>query len=178
MLRIALTYGVIAGVVIVIGIIATFSLTEGHGAHGIKSLILGFLIMLLALSMVFFGVKRYRDRDLGGVIKFLPALDLGLGIAIVAGIAYVLVWEGYLAVTHYAFADAYAASYIEAQKAAGVTGPALDAVIAEMNAFKVNYANPLFRLPMTFLEIFPVGLIVAIISAAVLRNSKVLPDHA
>ena len=178
MLRIALTYGIIAGVVIIIGIISTFSLTDGHGAHGVESLILGYLIMILALSMVFFGVKRYRDRDLGGVIKFLPALILGLGISIVAGIAYVLVWEGYRAVTHYAFADAYASSVIEAKKAAGVTGAALDAVIAEMNAFKVQYANPLFRMPMTFLEIFPVGLIVAIISAAVLRNSKVLPDHA
>jgi hypothetical protein len=178
MLRIALTYGVIAGVVIIIGIIATFSLTDGHGAHGVGSLFLGYLIMILALSMVFFGVKRYRDRDLGGVIKFLPALFMGLGIAIVAGVAYVVVWEGYLAVTHYAFADTYASSVIEAKKAAGVTGPALDAVIAEMNTFKVQYANPLFRMPMTFLEIFPVGVIIALISAALLRNSKVLPDRA
>ena len=100
MLRIALTYGIIAGVVIVIGIIATFSLSTGHGGG---SLFLGYLIMILALSMVFFGVKRYRDRDLGGVIKFLPALLMGLGIAIVAGVAYVLVWEGYLAATHYTF---------------------------------------------------------------------------
>jgi len=178
MLRIALTYGVIAGVVIIVGIIATFSLSNGHGADGIGSVFLGYLIMILALSMVFFGVKRYRDRDLGGVIKFLPALLLGLGIAIVASVAYVAVWEGYLAATNYAFADTYASAVIEAKKAAGVTGPALDAVVAEMNAFKVQYADPLFRMPMTFLEIFPVGLIVALISAAVLRNSKVLPDRA
>jgi Protein of unknown function (DUF4199) len=178
MLRIALTYGVIAGVVIIVGIIATFSLSNGHGADGIGSVFLGYLIMILALSMVFFGVKRYRDRDLGGVIKFLPALSLGLGIAFVASIAYVAVWEGYLAFTNYAFADVYASSIIEAKKAAGVTGAALDAVVAEMNAFKEQYANPLFRMPMTFLEIFPVGLIVALISAALLRNSKVLPDRA
>ena len=33
----------------------------------------------------------------------------------------------------------------------------------------------LFRLPQPFLEIFSVGLVVALVAAAVLRNSKVLP---
>ncbi|MEQ1865717.1 MAG: DUF4199 domain-containing protein [Micropepsaceae bacterium] len=178
MLRIALTFGIIAGAIIIAGIIATFSFSNGHGADGMGSVYLGYLIMILGLSMVFFGVKRYRDRDLGGVIKFLPALLLGLGIATVASLAYVAIWEGYLAVTHYAFADVYASAIIEAKKAAGVTGPALDAVIAEMNEFKVQYADPLFRMPMTFIEIFPVGVLVALISAAILRNSKVLPDRA
>ena len=39
-----------------------------------------------------------------------------------------------------------------------------------------QYANPLYRLPMTFLEIFPVGLVMAL-GAPVLRNSKALPAH-
>jgi hypothetical protein len=46
---------------------------------------------------------------------------------------------------------------------------------AEMDAFRVQYANPLFRLPMTFAEIFPVGVLVSLISAAILRNPRVLP---
>ena len=46
-----------------------------------------------------------------------------------------------------------------------------------MNELEARYANPLFRLPMTFLEIFPVGLLVALAAAAMLRNSKVLPAH-
>lgn len=41
-----------------------------------------------------------------------------------------------------------------------------------------QYANPLFRFPMTFGEIFPVGLLITLISAAVLRNLKVLPAAA
>jgi hypothetical protein len=128
--------------------------------------------MIVALSMIFFGVKRYRDRELGGVIKFLPALFMGLAISVVAGVIYVLVWEAYMAGTNHAFFDAYMNSYIEQQKAAGVTGAALEKIISVM---KVQYADPLFRLPMTFMEIFPVGVIISLISAAVLRNSKVLP---
>jgi hypothetical protein len=37
------------------------------------------------------------------------------------------------------------------------------------------YRNPLIRMPMTFLEIFPVGLLISLISAAVLKNPRVLP---
>jgi hypothetical protein len=67
---------------------------------------------------------------------------------------------------------------IDAEKAKGTGGAKLDAFVAEMETLKVNYANPLFRLPMTFIEIFPVGLLIAVISAAILHNSKVLPARA
>ena len=176
MLRIVLVFGVLSGVVIIAGMLVTLGLTNGEGHN--SSLWLGYLIMILALSMIFFGVKRYRDRELGGIIKFLPAFGIGLAIAIVASIAYVLTWESYLAISHYDFMTAYSKSVIEAKRAEGITGPALDAVVAQMETLKVQYANPLFRLPMTFLEIFPVGLIMALISAAVLRNSKILPDRS
>jgi hypothetical protein len=46
-----------------------------------------------------------------------------------------------------------------------------------MEAFKLQYANPLFRLPMTFIEIFPVGMLVSLVSALVLRNPRALPAH-
>ena len=46
-----------------------------------------------------------------------------------------------------------------------------------MEAFKIQYANPLFRLPMTFAEIFPVGVLVSLVSALVLRNPRALPAH-
>jgi hypothetical protein len=37
------------------------------------------------------------------------------------------------------------------------------------------YDNPLYRLPMTFAEIFPVGLLVTLVSAVLLRNPRFLP---
>jgi hypothetical protein len=47
-----------------------------------------------------------------------------------------------------------------------------------LETMRTQYANPLFRVPMTFLEIFPVGLLVALVSALLLRNPKVLPAAA
>ena len=109
------------------------------------------------------------------LIGFLPALGLGLMIAIVAGVIYVLVWEVYLFLTHYTFMDNYTAAILAQKKAAGVSGAALQAEIAQLNAMKAEYNNPLLRMGMTFIEIFPVGVLIALISAALLRNPKVLP---
>ena len=86
-------------------------------------------------------------------------------------------WEVYLALTDYAFINQYTDSIIAGLQADGVVGAALDAEIENMEAMRESYANPFFRIPVTFLEIFPVGLVITLISAAVLRNSKVLPAH-
>lgn len=170
--KIAIIYGAISGA-IVIGVITLGSLIGEGGSHGGEAL--GYLIMIIALTMIFLGVKRYRDRDLGGVIKFGAAFLLGVMIAVVAGVFYVGGWEAYLAATDHAFIHEYTAGIIEAKKAAGLDGEALAAEIAKMDQMKTQYADPLFRVPLTFLEIFPVGLLIALVSAALLRNPKVFP---
>lgn len=92
-----------------------------------------------------------------------------------AGVTYVAVWEIYLAMTDHAFINDYAGGIIAAKKAEGVSGTELQAAIESMESMQSQYANPLFRLPMTFLEIFPVGLLITLISAAILRNPGALP---
>ncbi|MEI9996689.1 MAG: DUF4199 domain-containing protein [Rhizomicrobium sp.] len=176
MFRTSLLYGSIAGFIVIGVLIAGITVLRGQSFLSTEWF--GYLSMIVALSMIFLGVRRYRDRDLGGVIKFVPAFLLGLGIAVVAGVIYTAAWEAYLASTGYHFMDAYVAGIIRAKRAQGVSGAALAAQIAQLDAMKAQYGNPLFRLPMTFLEIFPVGLVIAVISAALLRNPKVLPAQA
>lgn len=172
MQRIILTYGIIAGLVVIASVILGLLLT-GDAPH--ISVWLGYLIMLIALSSIFVAIKRYRDVELGGVIRFGTATLVGLGIAVVAGIMYVAVWELYLALTDYAFIDAYAEGIVAAKQAEGLRGAELQSVMDAMETLRAQYASPLFRLPMTFLEIFPVGLLITLLSAAVLRNPRVLP---
>jgi len=174
MLRKILSYGTVAGLIVGIPLFGLTVALNGHPPlkYGVA---LGYLIMLIALSAVFVAIKRRRDADLGGVIRFWPAFGLGLGISVVAGVLYVLAWEAALAVTHLDFASGYAKALIEQQQAKGVTGEELARITAEMERFKVEYANPLYRLPMTFAEIFPVGLLVSLVSAGLLRNSRFLP---
>ncbi len=174
MIRIMLTYGGLAGLVIITSMILSIVFSGG----GAGSVWLGYLIMLVALTLVFVGIKRYRDQELGGVMRFSQGALLGLGMTVVAGLMYVLVWEIYLASTDFRYIHEYTQSIIDARTAEGLIGPELDALVLEMDELRNNYANPLFRLPMTFLELFPVGLLISLISAAILRNSRVLPATA
>jgi hypothetical protein len=174
MLRKILSYGVIAGLIVGVPLFGLSVALNGHPAlpYGV---LLGYLTMLIALSAVFAAIKRHRDVELGGVITFWPAFGLGLGISIVAGVFYVLAWEAALAVTHMDFAGGYAKALIAQQQAKGASGEALAKLAADMERFKSQYANPLYRLPMTFAEIFPVGVLVSLVSAGLLRNSRFLP---
>ena len=173
MFRIMLVYGAIAGVVIIAVMLAGMAMNGGAG-----SVIQGYLTMLVVLSLIFVGVKRYRDKDLGGVIKFLPAFGLGVGIAAVAGVFYVLSWEASRQMTDFAWMESYKQGAITGYEAKGLTGDELAEKVATLEAMMASYTNPFFRLPMTFLEIFPVGLVVALVSAALLRNPKVFPAKA
>jgi hypothetical protein len=179
MLTLALRYGLASGAIVIAVIILGIALSAGQGhGHAFSSQWLGYLVMIVALSMIFLAIREYRNKTLGGIIKFLPAFGLGLLVAAIAGVAYVIGWEIYLAATNYRFMENYVAQMIEAKRSAGVAGPELAAYSAELNEMKDAYRNPLFRLPMTFAEIFPMGLLIALISAAILRNPKILPARA
>lgn len=170
-----LKYGVIAGLVVAAGMWGTLLAFGNEMPHGWSGMALGYLSMLVAFSAVVIGIRRYRDVDRGGVIGFWPAFGLGLGISLVAAIFYVLAWELAQATVVGDFAGRYAATAIEQAKAGGAGAAELAKLTAQMEAFKLQYANPLFRLPMTFAEIFPVGVLVSLVSAAVLRNRRALP---
>lgn len=172
-LRYALSYGTLSGLIIIIVLIAGIGLSDRVSIF--STMWFGYLVMLVAMTFVFVGMKRFRDVERGGVIRFGQAFALGLGIAVVASLVYVAVWEVYLALTHYAFMDQYIAGILKAKQAAGVTGAALAAESAKLEEMRIQYRNPLFRLPMTFLEIFPVGLVVALVAAGLLRNPRFLP---
>ena len=173
MLRTILKYGLIAGLVVGGFELATFVLFSGMPPLK-YGMVVGYTTMLIALSAGFVGIKRHRDVDRGGVIGFWPALGVGLGISFIAGIFYVAAWEAVQSMMHMDFASSYAQAIIASQKAKGASAEALAKLTTEMEAFKVQYANPMYRLPMTFAEIFPIGVLVSLVSAGLLRNSRFL----
>lgn len=64
MSRIILIFGTIAGLVVAVPMCLMVANAEPGSAA--TSHVTGYLIMLIALSLVFVGVKRLRDRELGG----------------------------------------------------------------------------------------------------------------
>ena len=166
--------GLVAGLVVGIPLFAITVALQGH-PESPWGVALGYLIMLVALATVFVAVKRQRDLALGGVIGFWPAFGMGLGISAVASVLYVLAWEATLAWTHMDFAGDYARAMIDRQRARGASPQALARLAADMDSFRAHYAQPAYRMAETFSEIFPVGLLVSLVSAGLLRNSRFMP---
>lgn len=171
-LRIIAIYGLISAVIVIIGMQAAMHLATDGDATGMA---LGYLNMLVALSLVFVGIKRYRDEAQGGVIRFGTALLVGAGIAAVACIGYVLGWEAYLAATGYDFMDRFSERYLAGLARNGATAAEIEAARDSMQGYVEAYRNPLARMGMTLMEIAPVAIIVTLVSAALLRNPRLLP---
>jgi hypothetical protein len=176
MLRTILIYGIIGGVIVAVPM-AWSMLTMTPDTIPENAALYGYLSMLLAFTMVFIGIKQYRDKVLGGVIQFGPALLVGLGISAVASLFWVVGWEITLA-AGFDFGTAYETSLVEAARARGASATELEQVRADVESFLRMYANPLIRLPITFVEMFPLGLVISLISAGLLRNSRFLPARA
>jgi len=173
MLRIILIYGVVGGVIVAVPMLVTM-VTAPAGTIPENSALYGYLSMLLAFTMVFVGIKHYRDKICGGVVRFLPALGVGLGISAVASLFWVVGWEITLA-TGFDFDSAYTDSLVAAAEARGAPAAEIERIRAETAEFLAMYANPLFRLPITFVEMFPIGVVISLLSAVLLRNRRFLP---
>lgn len=171
MKRIILVYGTIAGAIVATSMVFAMAI-------GLHSVVFGYLSMLVAMVMVFVGVKRFRDEHRGGTIRFLAALQVGLAIAAIASLFYVLAWEAYLYVTDSNYLAEYAAATIEARRLEGASAAELARMRTDFDAFMVSYRNPFFRIGLTVLEIAPVALLVALVSAALLRRTSFMPAHA
>jgi hypothetical protein len=170
-------YGLVAGLIVAVPMVwLMLTLTPEQAPR--DGALYGYLTMIVALTAVFLGIKHYRDKALGGAIRFLPAFGVGLGISAVASVLYVIGWEISLAYSGFDFASSYSKAVVEAARAKGASPEELQKVIADTGQFVKNYANPLYRLPITFIEMFPVGVVISLISAALLRNSRFLPARA
>lgn len=171
-----LVFGLIAGVIVSSFMILTMANCFDSDALG-HSMVLGYAAMLIAFSFVFVGIKNERDKYNGGIISFGKAFKTGLWITLIASTMYVIVWlfDYYLFIPD--FMDKYSAQMIEQAKASGVSAAELDKTIAQMESYKEMYKNPLFVILLTYMEILPIGLLITVISAFILKR-KVAPAES
>lgn len=130
--------------------------------------VLGYAAMVVMFSLVFFGVRNYRNKRLNEAISFGKAFKTGLLITLVGATMYVVVWLFY----YYLFVPDYLDAYIpHVLKEAAENGAAdLAAKTKEMENFREMYKNPLFVVLITYAEVVPVGLVVALVSALILKR--------
>ena len=170
MKRIVLTFGLIAGAILSVMMVVSMRFIDQIGFD--KGEIIGYTTMVLAFLMVYFGVRSYRDNVAKGALSFGRAFTVGLFITLIGSACYVATWE----VLYYNFmpdfGDKYAQATIERAKAKGATQQQLDVQIKQMEQFKEMYKNPVVNVAMTLVEPLPVGLVITLVCAGILRRKK------
>ena len=175
MKKTVITFGLISGAISSLLMFCSTSLVDRVGFD--KGYILGYTAIVLSFLLVFFGIRSYRDNVAEGHITFGKAFAVGICITLISCVFYVATWELLYKTMFPDFMDKYSAYVISKAQSSGISAQALQAKIDEMQQMKVMYANPLYNILFTFIEPFPVGLGITLISAAVLRK-KTRPEFA
>ena len=173
MKKTVLTFGLISGAISSVLMAGNMALIDKTGFD--KATYLGYTAIVLSFLLVFFGIKSYRDNVGGGLASFGKAFQVGILITLISCAIYVAAWEVVYNTNKSAmndFLDKYTAHIIEKEKSAGASEAVLREKMAEMAKAKEMYRNPVIRAGWTFLEPFPVGLVITLVSAGILRRKE------
>lgn len=169
MKKIVLTYGIIGGIIVS----AMMWLTLGSGEHDFDNgMWIGYTTMVIALSTIFFAVKTYRDKHLGGSIKFGKAFLMGLYITLLASTMYVASWMVLSANSKQDFMQAYYEHEKAKLESSDMPAAEVESKLLEMREFGEMYKNPVVKVGFTYMEILPVGLLISLICAAILMRRE------
>jgi Protein of unknown function (DUF4199) len=169
-----LTFGLISGAISAVMMLVSVPLVDKIGWD--KGEILGYTIIILAALLIFFGIRSYRENAAGGRLTFGRGFAVGILIALISSACYVATWEVVYFKFLPDFADKYAAHMVERAKTSGASQQKLDEVQQKATQFKQMYANPAINIALTFMEVFPIGLGVTLISASILRKKRPTPQ--
>jgi hypothetical protein len=169
MKKTVLTFGLISGAITTVMMVAAASFYDKIGFD--KGAILGYTTIVLSAMLIFFGVRSYRENVADGRLSFTRGFAVGILITLLSNVCYVATWEVLYFKFMPDFADKYAAHMIESAKASGASPEKIEKTAQEARHFKEEYKKPAFNVAMTFLEVFPIGLGVTLLSAAILRRN-------
>jgi hypothetical protein len=168
MKKTVLTFGLIAGVII--SVLMGGSLLIANKIGSGHSMVLGYTMMVASFLLIYFGIRSYRDNDLAGQISFGRAFTCGILIALITTVFYVVMWEIIYFNFMPHFMDSYFAAQIHKVQSSGLDPTTTAARVAAIQHSQQSYQNPFINMAYTFMEPLPVGLIIAVISAAILRR--------
>ncbi|MBL7932543.1 MAG: DUF4199 domain-containing protein [Bacteroidia bacterium] len=165
-----LIFGSISGLIVSGLMVISMSMCMAPGSTFENGMIYGYAGMILAFSMIFVGIKNFRDKHNGGFISFGKAFMIGLYISLIASTMYVITWmvDNYFFLPD--FGDKYAEFMVAQAKKDGATDAEIATKTAEMAKFIEMYKNPFFKAMMTYLEILPIGLLASLIAAAIFKK--------
>jgi hypothetical protein len=175
MRKIILINGFIAGVIVSVLMLTSWVLMQDGYLDMDKGMVVGYTSMVISLSIIFFAIKTYRDQYNAGKISFGRGLAIGLLITLMGSILYAASWQ----VFSYTIATDFSAVYIEHQleglRNEGATEAEIQEEKANLERNMSLYEIPVLRFLITMMELLPVGIIISLIAAGILRKPQILP---
>ncbi|MFD2551676.1 DUF4199 domain-containing protein [Bizionia sediminis] len=169
MMQTAIKYGLISSAVLSLFFGASYLLEYYFKFY--SSQFIGFSGILLALSCVYFGIKKAKTKAHQGLLSLTKAIKLGLLISIFPAITFGCIHAVYTNLINPEFSETY---YQEAIKNQQNTLPATDfkkkrqALQAQQQAF----TNPAFKFFLLSSLVFSMGFLVSITAGLFLKQKK------
>ena len=167
-----LVFGVISGLIVSTFMavsMVSFSKAENPDMSG--GMIIGFTSMAVAFSFIFVGVKNYRDKQNAGAITFGKAFLMGCLISFIASTIYVVTWAVEFHFFLPDFAQKFETCQINDIQQSNKPQQEIETAIKEVvENTKLYVNNPFYFTMYTYLEIFPIGILVSLIAALILKR--------
>lgn len=169
MKKTVLIYGLTLGTIFIVGSLYMTHLLFYNNPDIESNDFLGYIVMIIIYSLIFFGIRNYRNKYLNGVISFKKAFKTGAMIILIASTLYVVIWLFY----YYLFLPDFLDKYTE-YVLRHASASELEEKTQMMQDFRTMYKNPLFVILITYAEILPLGLLVSLISSFILKKKKTI----
>jgi hypothetical protein len=174
MKNISLRYGLFAsGIMIGIALI-TYSLW-GNKMNLLIGEIIGYTSMILALLAIYLGIKQCRDQQMNGEINYIQGLGVGLAITAIASLLFAGYCYVFFAYLEPDFLETYYKYHLDSIRQSGETAEVIQTKIAEAErVFKSGWITNLpFQTFVMFTTVFVLGLVISLISAAILKRKSI-----
>lgn len=170
MKNVLIRYGIISSIIVCLLMLISFPLMKNPENYSLAE-IFGFTSILLSLSTIFIAVKTYRDKHNNGKVKFGKAFLIGLYISLIAGAMYALTFTVYNSLNGDPFGSFYRDYSMSEIEKLNLEPLQKQEKIAELEKNIAMFGNPMVMFLMAmFVEYVPMGLIVSLISATVMKK--------
>ena len=169
MRKTVLVFGLISGAIST-GMMAVTLPLLGTTIDWGRAEVFGYTALVLSALVVFFGIRSYREGVGASRITFGRGFAVGLLITLIASACYVAAFQVIYFKLTPDFGEKFTAAMVDQARASGASPEKIEETARRAQGYKRIYDNPLTNAGLTFLEPFPIGLVVTAISAAILRK--------
>lgn len=164
MKKIVWIFGLIIGAILTVNMVAMVQMIY-RGVPLKGNDLAGYTALVVIFSLIYVGVRNYRNKQPGQQLTFGKAFKTGALIACIGSTAYVAAWLFYYYLFVPDFMEVYASCTLRQCAPAD-----LAATTRQMANFREMYKNPLFVILITYAEVLPIGLAVALVSGLILKK--------